>query len=147
MDNATGNDFMSNSILLRDKTAQIVFTGDDILWYNGSTKELRFKNNYAIKQKTQNSVALSFYFGDEYQFSSIIYVSSDSNPIFNYLVFYYNTTENKYFLSVGYPDTSVLSDMQNVENAEAERISNYQNIATEWNKFIDQLKKEGRYRH
>ena len=37
-----------------EPTEKIIFTGDDILWFNGTTKEIRFKDNYY----QQNSISL-----------------------------------------------------------------------------------------
>jgi hypothetical protein len=125
-------------------TEQIVFTGDDILWFNETTKELRFKNNYSYKTVWEaiTANAIKFYINDEYLFSSMLCVSSLSSQTFNSPVFYYNMIENKFFLTDGYPAASVLPDPQ---KAQAERDENMIKIADEWNKFLDQLKLEGRY--
>lgn len=135
----------------------VVFTGDDILWYNETTKELRFKDNASHKPVVLNHTAIRFYLHNEYLFSSMIYVSGSHSQIINNLVFYYNMTENKYFLLDGYPDISELplppnaniSDAGNPNDyykyVNASRIENMQKIETEWDKFINQLKKERRY--
>ncbi|MDR1525312.1 MAG: hypothetical protein LBS79_08700 [Tannerella sp.] len=124
---------------------QVVFTGDDILWFNGTTKELRFKDNLSNKSILAgiHTQAIKFYINDEYLFTSMLYVSDYSSQIFNSLVFYYNTIENKYFLKDGYPAISVLSNPQRVQEL---RDENMRKIANEWNKFIEQLKKEERYK-
>ncbi|MDR1201831.1 MAG: hypothetical protein LBL58_09425 [Tannerellaceae bacterium] len=131
-------------------TAVIVFTGNDILWFNETTEELRFKENF-MNAPSNNPIvyttqAIDFYMDDEYLFSSMTYVSvSASAPqIFNSLVFYYNATENKYYLMDGYPAASVLS---NLEATQEIRNENRQKIAPEWNSFIEQMKKEGRYKN
>lgn len=140
---STGEITASNSTR-SDTLGEIVFTGNAILWFNETTKELRFKDNMSIKPVVSNTMAISFYIGNEYLFTSMIYASSLSSQIFNSLVFYYNIIENKFFLTDGYPDVSVLSDPQ--KNQE-ERDENRENIASEWSKFIAQLKKEGRYKN
>jgi hypothetical protein len=126
----------------------VVFTGDDILWFNETTKELCFKNNSSNNPINNPFLyatpAIRFYINDEYLFSSMIYVSDLSSQIFNSLVFHYNITENRYFLRDGYPDTSVL---MNPQKAQELRDENMRKIADEWNKFIEQLKKEGRYKN
>jgi hypothetical protein len=123
---------------------QIVFTGDDILWFNGRTKELRFRNNYSNKTMLDaiTAHAIKFYINDEYLFASILCVSSLSSQVFNSLVFYYNMIENKFFLADGYPEASVLPDPQ---KAQEERDENKRKIANEWNKFVNRLKLEGKY--
>jgi hypothetical protein len=43
----------------------------------------------------------------------------------------------------GYPETSVLSDRQSAQEL---RNENMQKIASEWSKFVNQLKKEEKYK-
>jgi hypothetical protein len=102
---------------------------------------LRIRNSEVINL---NNIAISFYINDEYLFSSVIYANSLNSQIFNSLVFYYNIVENKFFLLDGYPNVSVLS---NPQESQALRNENMQKISSEWAKFINQLKKEGRYRN
>ena len=134
-----------NTTPLSDVAEPIVFTGDDILWFNETTREIRFKSSVANDRNPiiSNHQTLRFYFGDEYLFSSLIYVNSISSQVFNSLVFYYSILENKYFLLDGYPpDTSVFQDTQ---NANQSRDDNRKQIESQWTIFIDQLKKEGKY--
>jgi hypothetical protein len=140
---ATGSEGVTTK---SDAEEQVVFTGDDILWFNGTTKELRFKDNISNKPILAgiNAQAIKFYIDDEYLFTSMLYVSDYSSQIFNSPVFYYNAIENKYFLKDGYPAISVLS---NPQQAQELRDENMKKIANEWNKFIEQLKKEERYRN
>lgn len=121
----------------------IVFTGSDILWFNETTKEIRFKENLLMKDVISIHQSVKIYIDNEYLFSSIICVSSLNSQIFNSLVLYYNIVENKYYLLDGYPDTSVLSEPQEAQRL---RDENRQIIVSEWKKFIDQLKKENRYK-
>ena len=132
----------------------VVFTGSDILWFNETTKELRFKDNFAMKNVFSGFRAIKFYMDGEYLFSSTIYVNSLSSQVFNSLVFYYNVMENKYFLMDGYPvinDDITIVDIVDGDSVRANeryqqlRDENMQAIKSEWNKFINQLKKEGQY--
>jgi hypothetical protein len=125
-------------------TGETVFTGNDILWFNESTKELRFRDNVSNKPIIFNTRMIGFYIGDEFLFSSMINVSSLSSQIFNSLVFYYDITGNRYFLLDGYPEASVLSDPQKTQEL---RNENRQKIASEWSKFIEQLKIEDKYKN
>jgi hypothetical protein len=127
----------------------VVFTGDDIQWFNETTRELCFKNNFSSNPANNPLLyatpAIRFYMNDEYLFSSMIYVSDISSKSYNKLVFYYNILENKYYLADGYPaDVSVF---QYPQKAQEERDENRRRITNEWNKFIEQLKKEGRYKN
>ena len=138
----------------------IVFTGNDILWFNETTKEIRFNDNFSMKDVFSGFRSLKFYMDGKYLFSSMIYVNSTSSQVFNSLVFYYNMMENKYFLLDGYPDINngdVLIDRwlstgsnslvpATNELIQQIRDENRQQIESEWEKFISQLKKEGRYK-
>jgi hypothetical protein len=132
-----------------EATGIIVFTGDDIQWFNETTKELCFKNNISNNPGNNPLLyatpAIRFYINDEYLFSSMIYVSDISSQSYNKLVFYYSIIENKYFLADGYPTD--MSGFREPQKAQEERDENMRRIADEWNKFIDQMKKEGRYKN
>lgn len=134
VDKSTGN------ILTGDTTGTVVFTTEDILWYNETTKELRFKDNTLIKASVLSLSAISFFLFGEYLFSSMVYVSDSNTPTYYGLVFYYNKTENKYFLISGSELFNHDSSRQPADVAPSE-------AASDWNKFIDQLKKEGRYKN
>jgi hypothetical protein len=124
----------------------VVFTGEDILWFNETTGELRFINNSSNAGSLTGlaTTALRFYIGDEYLFSSMIRVSDLNSQIFNSLVFHYSQIENKFYLRDGYPQADVLS---NPQMAQEIRDENMRKIASEWSVFIAQLKKEERYRN
>ncbi|MDR1723919.1 MAG: hypothetical protein LBR84_08310 [Tannerella sp.] len=122
----------------------IIFTGNDILWFDGATGEIRFRDNMANTNSLSLWRSVKFYIGDDYLFSSMIFVSDLSSAIYNSLVFYYSIIENKFYLADGYPmDTSVLSDPQ---KAQDERDDNMRKIENEWNKFITLMKQEEKYR-
>jgi len=72
----------------------------------------------------------------------MIFARSINSQIFNSLVFFYDDIANRFFLIDGYPDVSVLSNPQESQEL---RNENMQKIASEWSRFINQLKKEGRY--
>jgi hypothetical protein len=120
-----------NSATNNEELGPVAFTGNDILWYNETTKELRFHNNYSNRPVVLNNKALSFYIDDEYLFSAMTYVSGSDKQNLKDLVFYYNATENKYFLSF-----ALLGNM----SQEDERPE----LSPEWSRFIEQLKKEGK---
>jgi hypothetical protein len=118
----------------------IVFTEKDIVWFNESTKEIRFKDNIAMKAALTNVMALKFYIIGDYLFSSHVLIGSSDTEITNSLVLYYSTAENKFYLLAGYfpPSGLELSPPGSRDNFML-------TIATEWNKFINQLKKEKKH--
>ena len=131
----------TETISNNDVTEPVIFTGKDILWYNETTREIRFQNNLSMKAAFSNVETLKFYIEDEYLFSAFVFMNSTSTQIINYLVFYYNTVENKYYLLTGYPPDSATNAYKNPESSDT--IGN--NIDSEWEKFIDQLKKDGKF--
>jgi hypothetical protein len=139
----------AEAVAVRSITEPVVFTGDDILWFNEATKELRFKNNFAESPSNnpfiRHNQTIKFYMGDEYLFSSLICENSLSSQIYNSLVFFYDIIENKFYLTVGYPiDVSMLS---NPQKAQEIRDENRRKIKPDWDKFIEQLKTDGKYRN
>ncbi|MDR1937100.1 MAG: hypothetical protein LBQ73_01200 [Tannerellaceae bacterium] len=139
---------------------QVVFTGDDILWFNGLTKEIRFQDNMTI----EGSISLMrngvyFYIDGDYLFSSMVSVIDYDSRIYNSLVFYYSTIENKFYLADGYPDLANAKNRYldyglNVSeeayslylSAQKIRDENMEAIKADWNRFINQLKLENKYR-
>ena len=133
-----------SSMATGDVEGPVIFTGNDIEWFNETTREIRFKNNVSMKAAFSNVQAIKFFIDGEYLFSSVVYVISLSSQIINSLVLYYNVMENKYYLLDGYPpDSSIL------ENAGAEdtRGDNMQAISSEWNRFINRLKEDGKLKN
>ena len=125
-----------------DVEEPVVFTGNDIFMFYENTGEIRFKDNFSMKVSFTNVPLIKFYIDNEYLFSAFVYIDSSISQIFNSLVFFYNTTENKFYLLDGYPP----NDSRYPNSTEADiRDENMQNIADEWEMFIEQLKKEGKY--
>ena len=146
-------DAATGSVVQSDVLGQVVFTGNDILWFNETTKELRFKDNMLYNPANNpvflNTRAIGFYIGGEFLFSSMVYVDSSISQIFDSLVLYYNTVENKYFLLDGYPpnDSNDLLPNGNASFEIPPREKNRNTIAVEWNKFVNQLKAEEKYKN
>lgn len=122
---------------------QTIFTGDDILWFNASTGEIRFNNNISQKKIIEGVLArtIRFYIDDEYLFSSLINVSDISSQIYDSPVFHYSIIENRFYIRDGYPDVSVL---QNSEKHQKMRDENMSKIKPEWDRFINRLQVEGK---
>ena len=137
----TINDGMTPGSATADATGEIVFTGNDILWFNESTKEIRFRNNASHKSDVLNlnTRTIGFYIDDNYLFSAIC-VSSLGSQTYNSLVFYCDIIGNRYYILNGYPEEYVPSDGTLI--ATGEQNNPMQQIASEWSAFINQLKKE-----
>ena len=138
----TLNDGLVPENITADATGEIVFTGNDILWFDESTKEIRFRNNASHKSDVLNlqNRTIGFYIDNDYLFSAIC-VSSLGSQIYNSLVFYFDILGNKYYLLDGYPEASVITNDSALAST-AEREDNMQQIASEWSAFINQLKQE-----
>ncbi|GHT30770.1 hypothetical protein AGMMS49574_11230 [Bacteroidia bacterium] len=124
----------------------VVFTGDNILWVNESSKEIRFTDNMAISTKIPlfHGRSINFYIGDEFLFSSLIYINDFSSYLTNSPVFYYSVMENKFYIKDGYPN---IRNWSNSEDLQRVRDENMKKIEPEWNKFIQQVKAEGKYKN
>ena len=124
-----------------DMEEPIVFTGNDILWFNEITKEIRFNNNLSMKAAFSNVEALKFYIEDEYLFFTFVFVDSSIPQDFYGMFLVYNTTENKFFLR---DNPSPYSSQSISEDPTDE---NQTPISPEWKKFIDQLVIERKYKN
>ena len=133
----------------------VVFTGRDILWFNETTKELRFHDNYAKKDVFTGFRFVNFYINYTFLFSSVINVNSTSSQVINSPVFYYNIMENKYYILDGYPainEGNNWPDRNGTLSSGNEiiqqiRDENMQEIESEWNIFIALLKENGKLKN
>ncbi|MDR2086317.1 MAG: hypothetical protein LBP72_03995 [Dysgonamonadaceae bacterium] len=143
------NDLRSSSISESEQKLEtdtiLLFSGKDIAWYNETTRELKFKDHFpGIEIKGYASVDLLIYSGDESLFSiNLILTSNYMSWVINSPVLLCGTDGKTYYVKDGYPDWEWLS---NEEPVQIERNENWKAIESGWNIFIEQLKKEGRYR-
>lgn len=112
----------------------IVFTGDDILWFNSKTREIKFKEMSSPIGVLPMYKEIQFKMGDEDLFNAITWVWDANSQIFNDLVLYYDYRTGSYFLHDSYP-VHILTDLAK-ENKEKR--------SEAWAKFINQLKQERR---
>jgi len=117
----------------------VVFTGNDMLWFNESTREMRFHNNVSMRAAFTNVEALKFYISDDFLFSTLVNVNGTSAQNINSLTFYYNAAENKYYLLGSFPTSVELDNTGPVQELPSDVYT-----GSEWEKFIDQLKKDGK---
>lgn len=111
----------------------IVFTGDDILWFNSKTREIKFKDISSPLGKFSVYEEIRFELSGEVLFKALTYVSDINSQIFSDLVLYYNLKSEKFYLHDSYP--MHIFDELAKENKEKR--------AEGWKKFIDQLKSRG----
>lgn len=115
----------------------IVFTSDDIKSFNGTTGELSFSDT-KTNTKIKNYFVLQCYIGKDSLFS--VNLTSDiMSYIVNDLVLNRNIKDGRLYLQDGYPSW--------INNSEAIslRTQNKEKRVISWNKFIKELKKEGKY--
>jgi hypothetical protein len=110
----------------------VVFTGDDISWFNPNTREIKFTKSFnpdelAIFQK------LHFFLGEKQLFTVSTYVKPLHSFASNDLVLYIEA-DGKCYLHDCYPLSIMETDPTVEENKEKRAIA--------WDQFVDQLKKE-----
>ena len=127
----------------------VVFTGEDIKSFNGTTREIIFTDLVTEKLGTSLHFSeMTVYLNEEKLFNTRF-----TNPLMSWsindLVFYIDFLEtdnknvHKFYLKDGYPE---ISDVwENKEIIRAEREMNAKSRENEWNTFITFLKENGKY--
>lgn len=112
----------------------IAFKGNDIAWFNSSTREIKLNNidPYSILSTYQK---ISFEV-DGTKLFTVNTVATDAQSFVCYdIVLYYDLESGKYYLLDAYPDFAI-------ENEETKKNSKARE--ENWNKFTTQLQKERR---
>jgi len=112
-----------------------LFTGDNVKWYNAKTKEIKFKN-----ASLMDYIPCLFVFLDEKELFILRVVPTIMSYTLDNPVLIYDTSQKRYFFGKGYPDWDWGEFIE-------EREKNWKEIEPGWNLFVEQLKKEGRYRN
>ena len=115
----------------------ILFSGNDIQWINGSTGEIHFVDSTTIN-KIKEYHWIKVYLGADSLFKATVTVPTMSS-IVNDLVIDLNMTNGHFYFEDGYP-----SYIDNLGNNNI-RLQNKNKRAAAWARFIETLKKEGRY--
>ncbi len=112
---------------------EILFTGNDIKWFNKDTREIRFYDHSAFSEKLgQYEKILVILAGTE--LFTATNVSSLISAAYDDLVFYYDIAEDKYYLNDSYPG-----------HLHPEQVRLNKEIREEnWGLFLYQLGIEGR---
>lgn len=115
-----------------ESSDRILFTGDDIAWFDLKTKELRFKNDLLRKKKTAHTKILFKIAGKDLFLAD--WVTGPVSGQYEDLVLYYDSEKQKFYLYESYPEKL---DTQAVRLNTEIRSEN-------WGAFIYQLGREGR---
>lgn len=118
-----------------DTDEDIVFSGDDIEWFNAETREIKFKeafSPYSIPMYKE----IRFELSGEVLFSAMTFATDINSQIFNDLVLYYSMQRKKYYLNDSYP-AHIFTEQARI---------NKENRAVAWARFLEQLKAEGKLR-
>ena len=125
----------SGENIIPNEDNTLIFTGEDVLWFDESTEEIRFREGSALKNFQENWAKYhyaTFCLENEVLFTVFI-TKSFRSYVYDDLTLI-DKGGYKYYLSDGYPNSSYGSLLKKKKRAEA------------WEKFIDQLKAEGRYK-
>lgn len=115
-----------------ESSDKILFTGDDIAWFDLTTKELRFKNDPLRKKKASYPKILFKIAGKDLFLADL--VTGSVSRQYEDLVLYYNSENQKFYLYESYP-----------EKLDTEMVRLNTEIRSEnWGAFIYQLGREGR---
>ncbi|KAA6332682.1 hypothetical protein EZS27_018835 [termite gut metagenome] len=123
-----------------DTILSLICTGKDIDWFNATTGELKFKD-YVDKSIIVGGLCV--YVNEEFLFS-VGYVPDVMSYVLNYPVLKHSVNDNRYYIKNGYPGWD--EGNPNYLSVKEDREKNWKEIEQGWNIFIEQLKKEGRYR-
>lgn len=111
----------------------ILFTGDDIAWFNAKSREIKFTaEKLSLPMYSKIDIKLE----DETLFTIAAYIDYSVSRAYDDLVLLYDGGTSKYYLYDNYPD------YWSPETTEINR----QNRKENWNKFLRQLRKENKLR-
>lgn len=124
-----------------------VITTLDLVSYNGKTGEVVFKNITSIQEQiTRLRTKVNVYLNEKFLFS-LIWTNDLLSNLYNEPVIHNSAAG--YYVYNGYPWGVIVNDIskytaQTTQQLE-ERKASFKAIETNWNIFIEQLKKEGKY--
>jgi hypothetical protein len=126
---------VSNRTNLNDT---LLFTGNDLKWFNATTCEVIFADSLTPK-KLNLFHWIKCYQGTDSLFTATL-TSDIMSSIINDLVLNHNLQDGKYYFEDGYP-----AWIDNL-GTNSIRIQNKKKRSAAWNRFIAQLKLEGKYK-
>jgi hypothetical protein len=126
----------------------MLFTEDDIEWFNVTTRELHFRDTMeSLREKIPFLAGIDFYLGGEYLFSGgATFVGLICSQVFNDLVLCCGKIEdgevidnNRYYLYDCYPNTPQFLNDEQVQD-------NIKKRAPQWDTFTNYLESKGKLR-
>jgi len=127
----------------------LLFYGKDIAWFNETTGELSFNDNFSgIEVIGNGNLNLIVYSDNDSLYSINFFVTSSVMSYFiNSPVIIKGIGENPCYIKNGYPERN-LADLDKDDPWRIEREKNWNALVQSegWKLFVLQLKKEGRYR-
>jgi hypothetical protein len=142
----------------------LLFKGDNIEWFNATTREIKFKNpgNTGVHFGLYGGLMSLIVCLDETELFSLGSIAGISSTSYDHPVLInfspdigYGATDIvlEYRIGRGYPDWEYWTEefwtetnWDRTADWVKEREKNWEAIEKGWNKFIEQLKKEGKYR-
>lgn len=113
---------------------KLLFTGDDIAWFNPTSREIKFttvkSEPFSLPIYAQIDIKLE----NETLFTIVAHINEFVDRAYDDLVLFYDLENSKYYLYDNYP---------NYWSPETTEI-NRQHRKVNWNKFLEQLKRENR---
>jgi len=130
--------FLSTTSLQKNKGDTLLFTGNDIKWINGTTGEIRFVDSTFIP-KIKPFFRLKCFLGPDSLFIATV-TTPVMSSIVNDLVLNLDIKDGRFYFKDGYPEWINNPGITGI------RIQNKAKRAFAWNRFLVELKKEGRYK-
>ena len=113
---------------------ELLFTGDDIAWFNPNSREIKFTTVKSEPFSLPMYAKIDINLENETLFTIVAHINDAVDRAYDDLVLFYDLETSKYYLYDNYPA------YWSPETAEINR----QNREVSWNKFLEQLKREGR---
>ena len=125
------------------EAANVVFTEDDILWFDVNTRELRFRDTMEpLREKIPLLAGVNFYLGGEYLFSGgATHVSLICSQVFDDLVLCCGKIDGEVVDNGHY----YLHDCYPLQFIDDERVqANREKRSAQWKLFTDYLESKGK---
>ncbi len=120
-----------------ESVSELLFTGDDIAWFNPNSKEIKFTTVEPGLFSLPMHAKIDIKLGEEPLFTIVAYINAAVSRAYDDLVLFYDLETSKYYLYDNYPD------YWSPETTEVNR----QHRSANWNKFLEQLRKEHKLKY
>ena len=120
---------------LGEDDSKLVFSGDNIEWFNPETREIKFKGIEPSSAVFPVYSKIAFKIDGKTLFIASSFVEDSYSQIFNDLVIYYSIEKGKYYLDDCYPSISEVRNQEVVKQ-------NIINREIRWKEFVNTLNSE-----